>query len=770
MSTARSDTDAPPDTNPDTWREGRVSPAADAAGGGSRSAIARIVTPESIAVIGVSTRARSVSHTLVDNLLSNGYEGRLHLVGRQAGEVAGRPVLPGTDALPEPVDLAVVAVPAAAVPQSIAGLAGRAAGAVCFASGFAEAGPSGQVAQQQLAEVVRASRLRLLGPNCLGFFNYVDGVHIKMTPMAKQQPMPRDRGPAVAVAAQSGSLAAHVVGSLTRRGVPIAYSVSTGNEADLDLADFVELFRQEPLIGTIAVYAEQIRRPDRFLAAVAAARAAGKPVVVLHPGRSAAARAAAQSHTGALSGDHALISTVLTGVGGVVAHTLEELIDLTELLRHEPELSDAGLVSVNGSGAVGVLLQDYADDVGLPLAELSAPTRAALAERSPDYLTPRNPVDLGTGLALDDTIVPAAIRAVVDDPATGSLLLTLPYLNQPSMRSALEGFIAETTRARRIPAVFSVAEEDRDLWPEVAELAQRSGAVTSRSPERSVRALARLREVAVAARHGRREVGPRAEPLGLPAGPQAEWRAKELLRAIGVPVPDGSLVSSADEAVAVARSLGYPVAVKAQSAAMTHKSDLGAVALGLGDADAVRRAYERVCGAVADRLPTLSLDGVLVEQMAEPGVELVIGGRRDPAWGPVLLVGLGGVWIETLHDVRLLPPDLSAPDIADELLRLKGAALLTGARGTAPVDVRAVADVAVAVGEFMITHPEVSEIDLNPVIAGPRGARVADALLVLAAPDAPAHSSGPSPDGSGAGAETDAARPAPDLPLSETTT
>ncbi|MFL4910204.1 acetate--CoA ligase family protein [Streptomyces sp. MMS24-I2-30] len=719
--------------DPDPARPASTPPAADASRDEDRSPIARMVNPASIAVIGVSTRpGPSVSHAVVHNLLDNGYEGRLHLVGRRAGELAGRPVLAGTDTLPEPVDLAVLAVPAKALPGSITELAGRATAAVCFASGFAEAGPAGRAAQRQLAEATRASGIRLLGPNCLGFFNYLDGVHIKMTPMATQQPMPRDRGPAVAVAAQSGSLATHVIGSLMQRGVPIAYSLTTGNEADLDLADFVTFFRHEPLIGTVAVYAEQIRRPDRFVAAVAVARAAGKSVVVLHPGRSEASQAAAQSHTGALSGDHALISTVLTDAGGVVAQTLEEFIDVTELLRLEPELSDAGLMSVNGSGAVGVLLQDYADDLGLPLAELSEPTRTALAEQAPDYLTPRNPLDLGTSLAVDDKVVPAAIRAVVDDPATGSLLLNLPYLNQASMHSALAGFIAETTRERRIPAIFSVAEEDRPLWPDVVDLAHRSGAVLSRSPERSLRALARLREVADAARRRRRAVGRRADPLELPPGPQAEWRTKALLRAIGVPVPDGSLAGSAEEAVAIADALGCPVAVKAQSAALTHKSDLGAVVLGLGDPTAVRQGYERVRGAVTARHATLPLDGVLVESMAAPGVELVIGARRDPAWGPVLLVGLGGVWIETLHDVRLLPPDLCADDIAVELLRLKGAALLTGARGADPVDVTAVAEIASVVGEFVITHPEVSEIDLNPVIAGPHGACVADALMVTA--------------------------------------
>jgi acyl-CoA synthetase (NDP forming) len=702
----------------------------------SRPAIASLVHPESVAVVGVSARGRSASRTVIDNLLENGYEGRLHLVGRQAGELAGRTVLAGPDDLPQPVDLAIVAVPAAGVPDVVSALAGRAAAAVCFASGFAETGPTGSQAQQQLSQIARAGEIRLLGPNCLGFSNYVDGVHVRMTPMARQRLMLRDRGPAVAVVAQSGSLAAHVVGSLMERGVPVAYSMTTGNEADLELADFIEFYVQQPMVGAVAVYAEQIRRPGRFLAAVAAARAAGKSVVVLHPGRSDASRAAAQSHTGALSGDHALISAILADAGVMVAHALEELIDLTELLRLAPEPSEAGVMSINASGAVGVLVQDYVEEIGLPLAELSESTRSALGERFPDYLSVRNPLDLGTSIAVDDKIVPSAVRAAVDEPGAGSLLLSLPYLNQVSMHAVLDGFIAETTtRARRIPAIFNVAEEGRPLWPDVVELAHRGGVVMTRSPERSLRALARMRELAVASRRHRRQIEPTALPLGLPSGPLAEWRAKEMLRSNGVPVPDGHLASSVEEAIDIADRLGYPVAVKAQSAALMHKSDLGAVALGLGDADAVRRSYQRVVAAAATRRPNLELDGVLVERMAEPGVELVIGARRDPDWGPVLLVGLGGIWIETLQDVRLLPPDLQPDDIAAELLHLKGAALLTGARGADPVDIAAVSDIAAAVGALVIAHPEIREIDLNPVIAGRRGAVVADALIITAPED-----------------------------------
>ena len=699
----------------------------------SADVIARLIDPASIAIIGASARPHAVSQTIVDNLETNGYQGAIHLVGRQAGEARGRPILAGVESLPADIDLAVLAVPAGAVLTSFEELAGRVAGAVCFASGFAEVGPQGRLVQARLGDIARTSGSRLIGPNCLGFFNYVAGVHVKMAPMARQPLMPQDRGPALAVVAQSGSLAAHVVGSLMQRAVPVAYSMTTGNEADLELADFVEFFHRDEHVGVIVVYAEQIRAPRRFLGAVAAARSAGKHVVVLHPGRSAAASAVAQSHTGALSGDHDLITTVLVDTGAAVVETLEELIDVSQLLLRFPDPPTAGLASINGSGAIGVLVQDCADEVGLELPALSPAVRDELTTRLPDYLSVHNPLDLGTGLSVQPDIIPAAVRAVNEDPGIGSVLLALPYLNQAMSRSALEGFIGATGGK---PAVFMVQEEDRPLWGDFIELAERHGVVLTRSPERAVRALARITGIGRAAGRRRRPVAAAARPPSgtLPAGPVPEWRAKQLLREYGITIPDGTLATSADDAVRIADQIGYPVAAKAQAAALTHKTDLGAVALGLADEQSVRAAFDRMTANVRSARPDLAMDGVLIEAMADPGLELVVGARRDPDWGPVLLVGLGGIWIETLHDVRLLPPDLASADVVTELLSLKAGGLLTGARGGPPVDLEAVAAVVAAVGDLVLADPRISEVDLNPVIVTASGPVVVDALIVSRPP------------------------------------
>ncbi len=543
-----------------------------------------LLRPESIAVLGVSARADAPSRSVLRNLVAGRYTGQLHLVGRSGGNLDGHPVLSEVEALPEPVDLAILAVPAAVAVDTVGRLAGRARSAVCFASGFAETGTEGRLLQDRLADAARDAGVRLLGPNCLGFSNHVDDVFVRMTPMTAPDPMERDRGPAVAIVAQSGSIGAHLVGSLTARGVPVAYSVSTGNEADLDLADFVAAFAHDDAVGVVAVYAEQIRRPSEFVAAVETVGAAGRHIVVLHPGRTEASRSTARSHTGAMSGDVAVISAIIADRGAVVVPALEELIDVAELLRSGVRPRPGGLVSINGSGAMGVLMQDAASDAGVPLVELSVTATRKLREELPDFLVATNPLDLGTGLAIDPGIVGRSAAAVAGDPGVGAVLVTLPYLSRGSMTTAVEGFgraVADT----KVPAILSMAEEGRPLWPEAVEAASRLGVVLARSPERALRTLTRVLQ-AVPEQRRRRPAHPREGALDVPSGVVLEWRGKELLRARGFPVPRGALARTAEEAVRIAARIGGPVAMKVQAPSIQHKSDSGGVALAVsGEAD-----------------------------------------------------------------------------------------------------------------------------------------------------------------------------------------
>lgn len=697
--------------------------------------VAQLLNPRSVAIIGASAKPGASAHAIVKNLVSNGYKGDVYLVGRNAGVIDGRPILPSIADLPSGVDLAIMALPAGAILDTLDALSQQGvAAAVSFASGFAELGPEGRALQQRIGDAARALGVRLVGPNCIGFFNYVDDFHVAMVDMGAQPSMSRDRGPALAVVTQSGGIGAHLAGSLAERGVPVSYSVTTGNEADLDLAAFVEFFAGAPSTGGVLVYAEQIRDPRRFLRAARTARQRGRHVTVMHPGRSEASREATRSHTGALTGDYSLMRTILEDAGVAVVESLEELIDVGQLLLRFPQPPTHGIGFVTASGAVCAIAQDYCGELGVDIPALSDHTASALRLALPDYLQARNPLDLGTLLQANPKLMTTSVEKLCDDANVGSVLVSLPVIHQSLSRVLLENFVAATAAGPK-PAIYVVQTEDKPFWKDFEALAHERGAILMRSPERAMRALGSLTRIG---RLWSREHRPAHEPRSLPSSRtlvvddvQTEWHSKHILAEIGLSFPTGALVSTADEAESVADEIGYPVVAKIQSADLPHKTDIGGVAVGLRDAGAVRAAFGELVSSARKHVPSAVIGGVLIESMEAPGLELVIGARRDPEWGATVMVGLGGVWIEVLGDVRLLPTNLAVEAIKDELLSLRAAALLRGSRGSGPVDLTAIAELVSQVGLFVEQHPEVSEIDLNPVVARSDGVVALDALVVV---------------------------------------
>lgn len=698
-----------------------------------------IFRPRSVAIVGMSSKPGAAGHVVLANLLKGGYTGTVHLVGRSGGQLDGRPVLTDIAQLPEGVDLAILMVPADAVLDSVqACVARRVRGAVCFASGFAEMGQDGRDQQARIAAVARAGGLALLGPNTVGYFNYVDAFQVFMV---EQQLAPRldpAAGPAVAVVAQSGGVGAHLAASLRMRGVPLSYMMTTGNEAQLGLAEMIDFFAADPHTGAIVVYAEQVRSAPDFLAAAQAARAHGKPVVMLHPGRSERSQAAAQSHTGALAGNHAAMQLMVERAGVLAVDSLEEAIDLGQLLLRYPQAPTGGLGLVTASGALCGITQDYVEPLGLDLPPLSELQTERLREHLPVYTPPRNPLDLGTLVAWKPELVSLGIAALLADEALGSVLVSLPLPGPETAVDWLQRFLDGIEGSRK-PAILVMQNEDEPLPAAFTALAHRRGAIVMRSPERALRALARATRFgrsqrAMAAADAHPALSLDLAALGLGRGVQAEWVGKKLLRALDVATPQGALATTADEAVRIAADIGYPVVLKAQAALLAHKSEVGGVLLNIADEAALRAAWQRLYANVAAADAQLVLDGALVERMGARGLELVVGASRDAQWGPILMVGLGGIWVEALGDVQLLAPDLPRAAIVERLRGLKAAKLLDGFRGAPAVDLEAVADVVVKVGQLMQQRPEVLEVDINPLVAYARGEGVValDALIVTA--------------------------------------
>jgi acyl-CoA synthetase (NDP forming) len=686
-------------------------------------AVARFLQPKSVAIVGISSRAGSAGQVILQCLKVNRFGGDIHLIGRSNEPIDGRPVLKSADELPEGVDLAVFTLPAAGVREAMEACARRKVGsALVFAAGFAEVGD--HATQDAVTTTARAAGLAVVGPNCLGVTNNVDGLMLHML-YAREALRGVENG--VAFVGQSGGLLGHFQRATDGRGIPLSYVISTGNEAGLETIDFLEFLIDDRATRVIALYCEEIRRPQDFLAAVRRARAAGKPVVAMLAGRSAKARKSAQSHTGALIGDWATMQTQIEDAGAIVVQSMDEMMDLVEILQRFPTPPTKGPGILTASGAYVGLTNDFAEDVGLELPELEPATLAKIKEGLPSYGNYGNPLDVTAGFT--PSMLPGVVKALIDDPNVGMLFISFPINTAIPVRAFNQGMAGSPK-----PKVMVALGDTWQLGPDVAEAVKESPAVYSRSSDRVMRA------IALYTRYGRLLARTRVEAAAAPfpnmpeigEGAQPEWLGKKILAAAGIAVPAGELARSADEAAAIAKRVGYPVALKAQAAALSHKTEAGGVILNLADEAALRAAWSTMQQNIKRAAPGVTLDGCLVERMSSKGLELMIGAKRDAGWGPVLLLGLGGIWVEALGDVRLLPVDADEHQILEALSQLRTAKLLSGFRGAPPVDVQAVARAVMAIGRLMMTQPDIVEVDINPLMvhAKGQGATALDALIV----------------------------------------
>lgn len=690
----------------------------------------RLLRPRSIAIVGASPDRASIGGGVLANLELFKYPGDLYLVSRSRDEINGRACVKTIGDLPKGVDVVILIVPQAAIKDSIIACIEReVAGIIVYSSGFAEAGEEGRQQQDELAEICRKAGIAMLGPNCMGYTNYIDGIPLTFEPVDLRGVGERSR---VAIVAQSGATAANIRFAMHSRDIAVSYVIATGNEAVLAAEDLIAWLIEDKDNAVVAVYVEQVKNPQKFLAVARRARELGKPIVMLHPGSSERGKAAAQSHTGALAGDHATMQAAVRNEAVALVETTDELFDVTAILARYP-LPPAGQAGiVTNSGAIRGLCFDFCERVGLPIATLSEEVHAELTSLVPPYVHVDNPFDIGTTGFANPGIFGTSTAAMLKDPNVGIVFLSHAGGSPPMQIKKSDAIIPVAATATK-PVILNIIGDDYPLDPTFMKAVRDSGIPFFRSPERAMRAMAVVMNyaAALAATKDRTSEGVRLTKTPA-SGLVVEYDGKRILAELGIQIPQGALAKSADEAVKIAAEIGYPVVMKAQAAELAHKSDVGGVAINLADEATVRAAHEKMYASIATHKPGLKLEGVLIEGMARQGLEMVVGAKRDQ-WGPTVLVGLGGVWIEALADARLLPADISRERAIEEIGKLKAAKLLGPFRGQPARDVEAIADVVVKLGALMRSMPEIIEVDINPLVVYGEGDGVLalDALFVV---------------------------------------
>lgn len=679
-----------------------------------------LFSPRSIAVVGVSREKGKVGHAVFDNLLAGGFDGPVYPVNPSAVQVHGRRCYASVADLPTPVDLAVVVVPAAAAPSVIeeCGQAGIKA-AVVISAGFRETGPEGAALERQLVEACRAHRIRLLGPNCLGVISTESGLNASFAPI-----MPAPGW--VSFMSQSGALGTAILDWAAGEGIGLAHFVSLGNKADLSEVDLVHAWSASPATRVVVAYLEGIADGRGFVESVRALTA-HTPFIALTAGSSDAGARAVSSHTGSLASSRAVYDAAFRAAGAIAATTVEELFDYAEGFARQPLPEGPGTVILTNAGGPAILATDACQEHGITLASLEPQTVTALRAVLPAAAALYNPVDI-LGDADPERYATAA-EIILRDPGVHSLIVILtPQAMTDAAQTARE--VVHVARASEVTTLAVFMGDARVA--EGVHILQAGGVPHYAFPERSVATLAAME------RQRRRLAEPAAAPVAVAGDRDAvrelidharaagrtfitEASAQRIAAAYGLTVPCGGIAPDLEAARALAKEIGYPVVLKIASPDILHKSDIGGIALDLGSQAELDDAYERIMLRVHQRMSEARVWGVTVQQQLPPGREVIIGVNRDPSFGPMLMFGLGGIYVEVLQDVTFRLCPVTPAEAHRMITEIRSFGLLRGARGQTMADLEAVADAIVRVSALAMDFDEITELDVNPLIVGDRG-------------------------------------------------
>ena len=685
-----------------------------------------LFNPQSIAIIGATQDTRRAGGQPLYSLAHQGYAGKVFAVNPRYTEIEGRVCYASVDALPQRCDLAVIAVPATEVPDTLEACGRRGIShAVILSAGFREIGERGAALEARLQAALKNSGVRAVGPNCVGMMNLRSRVFAGFGAAFRKSDW---RGGPLAMISQSGGFAYSIMTFCEESGIGFDHMVSTGNESSLSTLDFIEYFLEDHETQLIAVYMEGIADGRRLRALGRRALEIGKPVAVWKVGNTRMGSRAAVSHTANLTEDYDYYRDAFREGGFVEIREIYDLIDAARVFRSRKRPRGNRVAIVTTSGGAGVLLADACEHANLVLPEMTAPTLAALKPLLPDFASTANPIDVTAAIAQKETEFSAATQAVLDDPNVDMLILrSYPGRDAPHWAQNFAMAAAASDKPVLISLTGTVRESS--AWLPTVEAA---GVPCFEAPGRLVYAASALNDFTRKCERARDDVhrvaGRQALPFNSSESPD-ELQGKACLEAYGIATPERIFVAAGDQTALTAGKLKFPVALKVVSPDLPHKTEASGVRIGIKDLNELQQALPEMQSRVRAYRPDARIRGWLVEEMAQ-GVELIAGALNNPSFGPVVLVGMGGVYAELFQDIARCYAPFGAAQARELILALKGARMLLGYRGRPACDIDALADAVSRLSWLIADHADVlREVEINPLIAGANSALAVDAVL-----------------------------------------
>ena len=685
----------------------------------------KLLKPRTVAIVGASEKAGFGGDTTRNYLKFSGNLDHLYLVNPGREEIFGHKAYHSLSEIEGDVDLVILCTPQKTILSLLREAAGKnCGGAVVFASGYSETGAEGKELQRELVREADRLGIAVMGPNCAGFANFIDGIFAFAFLVEE-----RDRSGNIGMISQSGQI---VLGGLDSPNMGFSHVISSGNSCNVKVEDYLDFLVEDEDTKVVAAYIEGVSKPEKLVETFRKAAIKKKPVVVLKTGRSGKAQELAKSHTGSLSGADKVLRAVFKRYGVIEARDLEELCGLAAAFSWLEELPKGErCVFMNVSGGEAGVMADLTDEFGIRLAEYHPETKAYLQTLVPDYGSVNNPFDMTAGIGYNTPVMVRAMEAISKDDHVDAICIA--YTITPE--------IWDDTISHMVEAV-SIARENPDMKPVFwipfiehtrhqasADILQKAGVPLLQSGRYGCRILKQLLDFANFEYQDTEAAVPErthGSSQGL-----SEYESLNYLKAHGVTIPPQAVAATADEAVKAAGNLGYPLSVKIHSADIQHKSDVGGVKLNIRDEAELRLAFETVMDNCRKNAPDAKLEGVLLKPMLKAGVEMIIGVNNDKDFGPMIMVGMGGVFVELFKDVQLAPAPLTREQAKKMLESLNSYPLLNGYRGNPVCDKEALADMLVSISEMAAKGKDsIKELDINPVFVTEEGVAIADALLV----------------------------------------